>query len=62
MNEQRIVVSDILWQRLEPHLLGKVNDAEITAKDNRMFLDQPLRGIAVTYKTINLLACDHGEA
>jgi len=24
MNEQRFVVSDILWQRLEPHLPGKV--------------------------------------
>ena len=28
MNEQRFVVSDILWQRLEPHLPGKVRDAE----------------------------------
>jgi hypothetical protein len=36
MNEQRFVVSDILWQRLEPHLPGKISDAGITAKDNRM--------------------------
>ena len=27
MNEQRFVVSDVLWQRLEPHLPGKVSDA-----------------------------------
>ncbi len=39
MNEQRFVVSDILWQRLEPHLPGKVSDAGVTAKDNRMFLE-----------------------
>ena len=37
MNEQRFVVSDILWQRLEPHLPGKVSDAGATAKDNRLF-------------------------
>ena len=39
MNEQRFVVSDILWQRLEPHLPGKVSDAGVTARDNRMFLE-----------------------
>ena len=39
MNEQRFVVSDILWHRLEPHLPGKVSDAGATAKDNRMFLE-----------------------
>ena len=39
MNEQRFVVSDILWQRLEPYLPGKVSDAGVTAKNNRMFLE-----------------------
>ena len=39
MNEQRFVVSDILWQRLGPHLPGEVSDAGATAKDNRMFLE-----------------------
>ena len=39
MNEQRFVVSDVLWQRLEPHLPGKVSDAGATAKDNRLFLE-----------------------
>ena len=39
MNEQRFVVSDVLWKRLEPHLPGKVSDAGVTAKDNRLFLE-----------------------
>ena len=39
MNAQRFVVSDALWQRLEPHLPGKVGDAGVTAKDNRLFLE-----------------------
>ena len=39
MNEQRFVVSDVLWQRLEPHLPGKVSDAGAAAKDNRLFLE-----------------------
>jgi len=38
MDEQRFVVSDILWGRLEPHLPGKVSDRGVTAKDNRLFL------------------------
>ena len=39
MDEQRFVVSDVLWQRLEPHLPGKPSDAGATAKDNRLFLE-----------------------
>ena len=39
MNEQRFVVSDALWQRLEPDLPGKVSDAGAPAKDNRLFLE-----------------------
>jgi len=39
MNEQRFVVTDPLWQRLEPHLPGKASDAGATAKDNRLFLE-----------------------
>ena len=39
MNEQRFVVSDVLWQRLEPHVPGKVSDAGATAKCNRLFLE-----------------------
>jgi transposase len=39
MNEQRFAVSDVLWQRLELHLPGKVSDAGATAKSNRLFLE-----------------------
>ena len=39
MNEQRFVVTDHVWQRLEPHLPGKASDAGATAKDNRLFLE-----------------------
>ena len=39
MNEQRFVVSDRLWQRVEPNLPGKASDAGATAKDNRLFLE-----------------------
>ena len=39
MDEQRFVVSDVLWQRLEPLLPGKASDAGATAKDNRLFLE-----------------------
>ena len=39
MDEQRCVVSDMLWQRLQPHLPGKASDCGATAKDNRLFLE-----------------------
>ena len=39
MNEQRFVVTDRVWERLEPHLRGKASDAGATAKDNRLFLE-----------------------
>jgi transposase len=39
MNGQRFVITDQLWQRIEPHLPGKVGDAGATAKDNRLFLE-----------------------
>ena len=39
MNEQRFVVTDPEWQRLEPHLPGKASDVGATAKDSRMFLE-----------------------
>ena len=42
MNEQRFGVSDVLLQRLESHLPGKVSDAGATAKDNRLFLQAVL--------------------
>lgn len=39
MNEQRFVVTDHVWQRLEPHLPGKASDAGATARDNQLFLE-----------------------
>ena len=39
MDEQRFVVTDRVWQRLEAHLPGKIGDAGATAKDNRLFLE-----------------------
>ena len=39
MNEQRFVVTDVLWRRLEAHLPGKRGDCGMTAKDNRLFLE-----------------------
>ena len=39
MNEQRFVVTDQLWSKLEPHLPGKASDSGVTAKDNRLFLE-----------------------
>ncbi len=39
MNEQRFVVTDRLWIKLEPLLPGKASDAGVTAKDNRLFLE-----------------------
>ncbi len=39
MNEERFVLSDQVWRRLEPHLPGKVRDSGVTAKDNRLFLE-----------------------
>src|SRR6056300_808141 len=39
MDEQRFVVSDVLWRRLERHLPGKASDCGVTAKDNRLFLE-----------------------
>ncbi len=39
MSEQRFVLTDRVWHRLEPHLPGKSSDAGATAKDNRLFLE-----------------------
>lgn len=39
MNDQRFVVTDALWRRLEEYLPGKARDAGATARDNRLFLE-----------------------
>ena len=47
MDEQRFVVTDDIWARLEPHLPGKKSDSGVTGKDNRLFL-------AVSYTHLTL--------
>ena len=42
MDEQRLVVTDNIWARLEPHLPGKESDSGVTARDNRLFLEAVL--------------------
>ena len=42
MNEQRFVVSDVLWQRFGSQLPGKLSDPGATLKDNRLFLQAVL--------------------
>ena len=42
MLEQRFVVTDEVWFRLEPLLPGKVTDKGVTARDNRLFLEAVL--------------------
>jgi len=44
MIEDRFVVSDGLWARLEPCLPGKASDSDsgVTAKDNRLFFEAVL--------------------
>ena len=39
MDDQRLVISDGLWERMDPLLPGKVTDRGVTAKDNRLFLE-----------------------
>lgn len=39
MDEQRLVMTDQVWQRFEPRLTGRASDAGTTAKDNRLFLE-----------------------
>ena len=39
MIEDRFVVSDYLWVRLEPQLPGKASDSGVTAQNNRLFLE-----------------------
>ncbi len=39
MDENRFVLSDRVWQRLAPLLLGKATDSGRTGGDNRLFLE-----------------------
>jgi transposase len=42
MNTDRFVIKDEVWDRIAPHLPGKVSDCGVTAKDNRLFLESVL--------------------
>lgn len=42
MIEQRCVVSDAVWERLEPLLPGRAGTSGATARDNRLFLEAVL--------------------
>jgi transposase len=39
MNGCRLVVTDEVWEKVAPHLPGKVTDCGVTAADNRLFLE-----------------------
>ena len=45
MAEQRFVVTDQVWRRLERHLPGKSSDAGVTARDNRLFPEAVFRRV-----------------
>ena len=42
MDRERFVVSDTVWEKIEPLLAGKKSDRGVTAKDNRLFLEAVL--------------------
>ncbi len=42
MNTDRFIISDEVWDRIAPHLPGKVSDCGVTAKDNRLFMESIL--------------------
>ena len=42
MDRDRFVVSDTVWEKIEPLLPGRNSDRGVTAKDNRLFLEAVL--------------------
>ena len=42
MNEDRLVVSDELWEKIAPLLPGKAGDPGTTGRDNRRFVEAVL--------------------
>ena len=42
MTADRLVLSDELWQKIEPLLPGKAGDPGVTARNNRLFLEAVL--------------------
>ena len=50
MIDERCVVSDNLWVRLEPQLAGKARDSGVTAQNNRLFLEAVFRRFRVSFQ------------
>ena len=42
MSDGRLILLDHQWERIAPHLPGKVSDPGVTAKDNRLFVEAVL--------------------
>ena len=42
MKGERLVITDQVWDKVSPHLPGKVTDCGVTATDNRLFLEAVL--------------------
>jgi transposase len=42
MNTERLVLADEVWEKVSPHLPGKVTDCGVTAANNRLFLEAVL--------------------
>ena len=42
VNKDRFVITDRVWDKISPHLPGKVTDCGVTAADNRLFLEAVL--------------------
>jgi transposase len=42
MNTERLVIGDEVWEKISPHLPGKVTDCGVTAANNRLFLEAVL--------------------
>jgi hypothetical protein len=42
MNTERLVIGDDVWEKISPHLPGKVTDCGVTAANNRLFLEAVL--------------------
>ncbi len=47
MREDRFVISDALWEKMEPLLPGTERDRGVTAKDNRLFMEAILWRVRV---------------
>ena len=58
MKVERLVITDQVWDKVSPHLPGKVTDCGVSAADNRLFLEavlwrvrtgSPWRDLPVTF-------------